>query len=176
MKLYVVRHGETKENKTGMMQGEMDTVLDKRGKEQALSLQPKLKEIDIQATFCSPKKRTLETAILAFPEAEIYFDERLKSRNHGEFQGMSRDQINLEEYWNIKKNVQYTKAESVGSLMNRVVDFLDEIKAKYQDKNVLIVTHSGITRVLHYYFNGIPEDGNLMGYESTNASLEEYEY
>ncbi len=176
MKLYVLRHGETKENQTGMMQGEMDTVLDKKGKEQALSLQPVLKEMDIDIIFCSPKKRTTETAILACPNAKIHFDDRLKSRDHGEFQGMSRHEINLHDYWNIKKNMQYERAESVGDLMNRVVDFLKFLKENYDDKKVLIVTHSGIVRILYYYFHGIPEDGDLLEYESTNASLEVYEY
>lgn len=176
MKLYVLRHGETEENKTGMMQGEMDTVLNKKGKEQALSLQPTLKEIGIDVIFCSPKKRTLETAILAFPTAKIHFDDRLKSRDHGEFQGMSRNEINLHDYWNIKKNIQYERAESVGHLMDRVVDFLNFLKENYDDKKVLIVTHSGIVRILYYYFHGIPEDGDLLEYESTNASLEAYEY
>ena len=174
MKLFVARHGETKENVTGMLQGNMDTILDEKGKKQALELGKKLEKLDIDLIFCSPKKRTLETAILAYPESEIIFDERLKSRNHGEFQGKSRDEINLEDYWNIKKNIQYESAESVKDLFDRVKNFIEELKIKYNDKNILIVTHSGIVRVLYYYFNGIPEDGSLLGYESTNASLEEY--
>lgn len=175
MKLFVVRHGETKENKSGMLQGNMDTILDGKGKKQALDLNTTLKNKQIDMVFCSPKKRTLETAILAYPKSDIIFDDRLRSRNHGEFEGKSRTEINLEDYWNIKKNIQYDKAESVGNLLNRIQDFIYDIKQKYQDKNVMIVTHSGVVRILHYYFNGFPEDGNLLGYESTNASLEEYE-
>lgn len=174
MKLLVARHGETKENVIGMLQGNMDTILDEKGKKQALELGEKLENLDIDLIFCSPKKRTFETAIIAYPESKIILDERLKSRNHGEFQGKSRNEINLEDYWNIKKNVQYESAESVKDLFNRVKNFIEELKIKYSDKNILIVTHSGIVRILYYYFNGIPEDGSLLGYESTNASLEEY--
>ena len=53
--------------------------------------------------------------------------------------------------------------------------YLNDIKTNYKDKNILLVTHSGICRILYYYFNGIPEDGNLIGYESTNCSFEKYE-
>ena len=106
---------------------------------------------------------------------EKVYDYRLLSRDHGEFEGLRRDEINLSEYWNIKKNIQYERAESVGSLFERVESLLRDIKIKYEGKNVLLVTHSGICRVLYYYFNGIPEDGNLLEYESHNCSFEQYD-
>ena len=34
MDLYVIRHGETNENKTGIMQGNMETLLNENGKKQ----------------------------------------------------------------------------------------------------------------------------------------------
>lgn len=175
MKLFVLRHGETKENQTGMMQGNMDTVLDEKGINQALSVRDKVLNSNIDLVICSPRKRTLKTAELAAPNIPLITDERLRSRNHGEFEGMSRDEININDYWNLKKNNQYIKAESVKDLYDRVDSLLKEIKEKYNDKNVMIVTHSGICRILYYYFNGIPEDGNLMGYQSHNCSFEQYE-
>ena len=175
MKLYVLRHGETNENITKVMQGNMETYLNETGKAQAISVRDKVKEAGIDLVISSPKIRALETARLAAPEVDIIEDERLLSRNHGEFEGMTRDQINLHEYWNIKKNVQYERAETVGELFNRISSLLNDILEKYNDKTVMIVTHSGITRVLYYYFNGFPEDGDLTEYESTNCSFEEYE-
>lgn len=175
MKIFVLRHGETEENTTGVMQGNMDTVLNEAGKNQAIGVREKVKNANIDFIICSPKKRAHETALLAAPGVPIFFDERLLSRNHGEFEGKRRDEINLEEYWNIKKNNQYEKAESVSTLFNRISSLLNDISIKYPDKKVMLVTHSGICRVLHYYFNGFPEDGDLMEYESYNCSFEEYE-
>lgn len=175
MKLYVIRHGETKENKTGIMQGNMDTELDEKGKEEARGLIEKVKEANIDIVVVSPKKRTIETADIVAPNIEKVYDYRLLSRDHGEFEGLRRDEINLPEYWNIKKNIQYERAESVGSLFERVESLLRDIKIKYDGKNVLLVTHSGICRVLYYCFNGIPEDGNLLEYESHNCSFEQYD-
>lgn len=175
MKLFVLRHGETEENKTAMMQGNMDTVLNENGKKQAADVRDKVLQSNIDLVIISPKKRTLETALIAAPNIPYIIDDRLRSRNHGEFEGLSRKDINIEEYWNIKKNHQYIKAESVKDLFKRVESLLNEIKEKYNDKNILIVTHSGICRVLYYHFNGIPDDGNLMKYISTNCSYEEYE-
>lgn len=175
MKIFVLRHGETNENVTGMMQGNMDTVLNEKGCSQALSVKNKVLESNVDLVICSPRKRTIKTAELAAPNIPIIIDERLKSRDHGEFEGTKRIDMNLNDYWNINKNIQYLKAESVKDLFDRVDSLLKEIKEKYNDKNVLLVTHSGIVRVLHYYFNGIPEDGDLMKYESHNCSFEQYE-
>lgn len=175
MKLYVIRHGETAENINKIMQGNMETVLNEVGKKQAMSLREKVKNANIDIVISSPKKRAIETADLAAPGIPYKTDDRLLSRDHGEFQGMARGDINLEEYWNIKKDIHYVKAESVGSIFNRVSSLLNDISINYSDKNVLLVTHSGICRVLYYYFNGFPEDGDLTEYESTNCSFEEYE-
>jgi len=175
MKLYVLRHGETNENITGIMQGNMETVLNEVGKSQAKSVRNKVKEAGIDLVISSPKKRTVETAEIAAPNIPIILDDRLLSRNHGEFEGMQRNQVNLQDYWNIKLNKQFEKAESMGEIFNRVSSLLNDISINYSDKTVLLVTHSGITRVLYYYFNGFPEDGDLTEYQSTNCSFEEYE-
>ena len=45
MYLYVVRHGETAENTRAIMQGNMDTVLDEKGKLQAKEAKEKLKGV-----------------------------------------------------------------------------------------------------------------------------------
>lgn len=174
MNLFVLRHGETNENITGMLQGDMDTVLNEKGIEQALSVRNKVLENNIDLVISSPRKRAIKTAELAAPNIPLIIDDRLRSRSHGEFEGKSRDEINIRDYWNIKKNIQYLKAESVKDLFDRVESLLKEIKGKYNGKNVLLVTHSGIVRILYYYFNGIPEDGDLLEYESHNCSFEHY--
>ena len=153
MELYVVRHGETNENKCKMMQGNMDTLLNETGRNQALEVRKKLENTKIDLIISSPKSRALETAkIISDGRIPIITDNRLLSRDHGEFQGKTRNEVNLENYWNIKINEQYEKAESVGHMFDRIVDLLNDIKKNYSDKTVLITTHSGICRILYYYF------------------------
>lgn len=175
MTIYILRHGETEENTKGIMQGNMETLLNERGREQARSVREKVREAGIDLVISSPKVRAKETAILAAPGVELLEDERLLSRNHGEFEGMQRNEVNLHDYWNIKKNIQYERAESVGEIFNRVSSLLNDISQKYSDRTVMLVTHSGLTRVFYYYFNGFPDDGDLTEYESTNCSFERYE-
>ncbi len=175
MKIYVLRHGETEENTKGIMQGNMETLLNETGRNQAMSVRDKVRDAGIDLVITSPKVRAKETAILAAPGIEMIEDKRLLSRNHGEFEGLRRNQVNLNDYWNIKKNIQYEEAESVGEIFNRVSSLLNDISINYSDRTVMLVTHSALTRVFYYYFNGFPEDGDLMEYESHNCSFEEYE-
>ncbi len=42
--------------------------------------------------------------------------------------------------------------------MERVFRGLDTIKEKYQDKNILIVTHASVTRCISAYFSGLKEN------------------
>lgn len=179
MKIYVVRHGETAENKTGMLQGNMDTILDEKGVEQAKVAAQKLKGKGIDLIYSSPKSRTKKTAQIIADEigdVPIKYDMRLKSRDHGEFQGMARKDINLPEYWNWNLDKRYQKAENVRDLYHRIDEFMTMLNHKYKDKTILIVTHSGVCRVLHFYFNGIPKDGDLLHpYEAINGLIEEYD-
>lgn len=174
MKLYVLRHGETEENTNGIMQGNMDTKLNENGRKQAENLVEIIKQKNIDLIISSPKDRTIETAKIVAPNVPMITDDRLLSRDHGEFEGMKRDEVNLNDYWNIKKNLKYERAERISSMFNRISSLLEDILEKYKDKNILLVTHSGICRILYYYFNGFPEDGDLLGYESYNCSFEEY--
>lgn len=175
MNLYIVRHGETNENIGKIMQGNMDTLLNERGKQQAHEASLLLKDIDFKQVYSSPKSRTKETAMI-LNKGNIIYDNRLLSRNHGEFEGLRRDEINIKDYWNYNSNTKYLKAESVKDIYNRIDSFLKELKTKYSDNdNILIVTHSGICRVLYYYFNGIPEDGDMYHtYQAVNGKIEKY--
>lgn len=176
MKLYVLRHGTTDGNQKEMLQGNLDIPLNDFGKSQAIARREEIAKLNIDQIFCSPKLRTKETAELAAPGIPISFDDRLLSRDHGEFQGLTRGEVDLDSYWNMNLNCQYERAESVTHIYNRVAEFLRELKAKYPDQSILIVTHSAIIRCIYYYFNEIPEDGSLLPYESRTASLEAYEY
>ena len=61
-------------------------------------------------------------------------------------------------------------------ICERVWDLLDEIKEKYKDKNILLVTHGGTCRAINAYFNGIDEDGYVQSVKINNCEIKEYEY
>lgn len=177
MKLYVLRHGETEGNVQGIMSGHRESYLTENGREEARKVRDLIQDKHIDMIIASPLIRTKETAeIVSNGSIPIIYDDRLKSRNHGEFAGMKRDSVNLKDYWNYKINKQYEKAESARDIYHRAEDILKDIKKEYSNKTVLLVTHSGICRMIYYYFHGIPEDGDMLsGYKAVTGRLEEYD-
>jgi broad specificity phosphatase PhoE len=66
--------------------------------------------------------------------------------------------------------------ETLPELFNRVHLFLDEIKIKYDDKSILLVTHGAVARAIQFYFEEIPEDGMLLKIAGQkNCEIKEYE-
>ena len=65
--------------------------------------------------------------------------------------------------------------ENIQDLYHRVGSFIEFLKKEYPNGTVLIVTHSGVCRTLYYYFNGIPENGDMLdGYEAETGRVEIY--
>lgn len=175
MKLYVVRHGETLENANDCLVGRINSSLTIEGINQAKVVKEKFKDINIDLIVSSPLDRCKQTAeVISDNIIPIIYSDKLLGRDHGEFTGKPKSSMNFDEYWNYNKNIQYEKAESVKDLYDRVDNLIKELKVEYKDKNIIIVTHSGIMRILYYYFKGIPEDG-ILG-EVTIRNCEVYEY
>lgn len=176
MKVYIVRHGETVENANNCLVGRRNSDLTKNGVEQAKEVAKYFNDKKIDLIISSPLNRCKTTAeIISRGNIPIQYTEKLLGRDHGEFTGMPRESINFDEYWNYNKDIQYEKAESVKTLYNRVVSVIEELQEEYQDKSIIVVTHSGVIRILYYYFQGIPEDGILSEVEIKNCSVFEYD-
>lgn len=176
MKLYITRHGQTDGNVNKIMDGIRDIDLNKTGIEQAEKTRDILKDIKFDLIICSPLIRTKHTMeIININNYPVIFDERIIERDCGEFTGKSFESLDRDLYWNYHDKTIYEKAENIEHLFSRVYVFLDEIKEKYKDKNILLVTHEGVTKTINCYFNGVPEDGNLQALGLNNCEVKVYE-
>ncbi|KAF8912028.1 histidine phosphatase superfamily [Gymnopilus junonius] len=82
-RIYLVRHGETQENRDGVIQGQMDTMLNEMGQEQARKVGERFREVKIDRLFSSDLKRARRTAeeILAYhPEVLLEEQPALRER------------------------------------------------------------------------------------------------
>lgn len=57
----------------------------------------------------------------------------------------------------------------------RILDFLNDIKKKYEGKTVLIVAHGGVAKVLKAHLYGMPESNNLSEIGMKNCEIIEAE-
>lgn len=175
--IYFVRHGQTDWNKEKVMQGQTDIPLNETGKEQAREQGKKLKDIVFDYVYCSPLTRTRQTLenLNIKSKTEVIFDDRLKERNYGEFEKTPKSSFDYNKFWDYTANKKYVKAESCQDFFARVISLFDEIK-DYGNKNVLIVTHAGITKVAKCYFDNWLKDDAIGPYLPNNAEILEYNY
>ena len=115
MRLLVVRHGRTDWNDLKKVQGLADIELNETGKMQAKEVAKSLEDENIDLIICSPLKRTRQTASIINEEKniDIIYDDRIKERDFGEFEGMSNTEFDYEAFWSYKQNLQYQKAENI---------------------------------------------------------------
>ncbi len=175
--LLFVRHGQTDNNVKKIFAGQIDSPLNANGTMQAKEIAEVLKDKAIDIAFCSPLKRASQTMaeIAKFHKnMEICYDSRLTERGDGKLEGQPIDERD-DERWNMKNWSNPEYGETLESAYSRVADFLDEICSKHADKNILVVSHYGIGRLISCYFNGFPNDGNLKNIKIKNSSLLEFD-
>lgn len=176
MVLYLVRHGETEKNKYGLVQGQTEADLSLKGIKEAEQLQELIASLNIDVVISSPLRRAKDTAkIITNNKYPINIDDRIIERNWGLCEGISVENVDTVKCWNFYINTDDNKIECVQDFMKRLSEFLEDIRLKYNDKNVLVVTHSAVLRGMHYLINGIPEDGDMSKIDIPNLRIIEYE-
>ena len=172
MKIYVIRHGQTNVNLEGKINALNDEDLNQTGIFQAKEVGKKLGNIDYDFIIASPLTRTKHTAMLLNTKGKpIIYDDRIIERDAGIYTKQPVKDMDSEDWWNVNPKLDYKTAESVKNVLNRTYNFLEEVKVRYKDKNIILVTHGGISRAISCYFCGIPADGNLECYKQDNCDI-----
>jgi len=143
MKLIVTRHGETEENKLGILQGHMPGTLSKEGVQQAKKLALRLKDEKIDLIYSSDLKRAKDTTkeIIKFHKnTPVFYIKELREGDNGSYEGKKRTEVDLNHF--------PEDAESLENMMKRIGGFLDKLYQENKDKTILFICHGGIKRSL----------------------------
>ena len=155
MKLIVIRNTEAPSNVNYVVGGRSNESLTKKGIIQAKALRKKLEKINYDVIITSPVNRAVETAnIVNYKNIPLIKDERITERDSGDLLLKDRNLVNKTEWNSMEKLRTDDGAETLLSLINRANDFIEEIRKKYENKTVLIVTHNSISRALWMIKNG----------------------
>jgi len=173
MKLYVMRHGETITNQIHLISGNNETDLTENGIKQAKQARKYLENIEFDYVFTSPLSRARITAS-HITNKSIIIDKRLIERDYGSFDLKRKCDVDYDGFWNYHTNL-INDGENIKDILKRVENLITDLKNKYPDKNILLVTHSGVARAIHYYITGIPKDGDLTTLEIPNCAVRVYE-
>ena len=172
--VYLVRHGQTDWNLFRKFNGVTDTLLNQTGIAQAKLQAENLRSVSFDACFCSPRTRARQTCEIIY-QGPIVFDDRLVEINAGEFEGADQtDAETMKLLWQAVMSGD-KGTESFKDFMKRNCDFCDMVVEDHKDKNVLIVTHGVIARLINYYFNGKPNGYDFLPSVVKNGGLLTFE-
>lgn len=160
--IYLVRHGESEWNVAGLMQGKTSGVpLTKMGINQARELEQRFEAVKFAAIFSSDLLRARQTAqIVAFRrKLAVVTSRAIRERSFGQYEGtdLSKYQADLKQTLRQfdalsdrgKFKFKFPHGiEGIGTTVSRVIIWLREISVAYPGKNVLIVAHGGVLRLL----------------------------
>lgn len=156
--LYIVRHGETEWNSIGKQQGHLDSPLTKRGVQQAAALSEGLVGKGIKHIYSSDLGRAFETATIINKKLNLIIktDKRLRERNLGVMQGLSKSEFKEQYYSEWDKFIsgdpeyRFPKGESAMQRFERTTECINDIANKHLGEVILIVTHGGVLSGLFY--------------------------
>lgn len=165
-KLYVFRHGQTEFNANKIFTGWQDSKLTELGIEQAQVLARLLlgKQINIAyQTRLSRSQDTLKEVLVLHPECkEIITDDRMIERSYGDLAGKTHLSI-IEKYgeeqfkvWHRDYFIAPPGGESFVDVEKRVQSFIEDIKHKYQGKDlgIAISAHGNSIRIMRKLMEG----------------------
>jgi broad specificity phosphatase PhoE len=160
----LARHGETEWNRTHRWQGFTGPPLNDLGRRQADELAAKLEACEIHAIYSSDTVRAVETAEIVGARLglEVAQDPRLREVNFGEWEGLTRHEINARfagafREWDACKLAAPTGGESDATMAERVVEALSEIAGRHDHERVLVVTSGGPIRAVQAHASGIDQ-------------------
>lgn len=163
VRLCLVRHGETAWNAEHRLQGWTDIALNAKGERQAQALAHELRGLAFDAIVSSPLQRAWRTAqpvAAARPQVPFLADERLRERHHGDWQGLTRDEIARRDPAQHAllqarcPGYQPPKGESVETFSARVAEALAALATAHAGRTVLAVAHGGVLDMVYRLATG----------------------
>lgn len=168
-RLVILRHGQTEWSETGQHTGTSDIPLTAVGREQALSVAPRLTHLNLVAAATSPLLRASETADLAGLE-NISTDHDLSEWDYGAYDGLTTAEIRTDRPgWEIFRD-GVPNGESLAEVATRADRVVRWVSAL--DGDVIVVTHGHFARVLAArWLELAPEHGKIFALSPAALSV-----
>lgn len=156
LKLYFLRHGETPSSQTGTFCGRLDIDLTPEGLLMAKDFAEAYHTLPWTAIYCSPLRRTVETAtpLCDRIHGELQLREGLKEIAYGNWEGKTPAEVSRDHHddyvrwladpgWNAPSG-----GEKGIDIARRSSEVLEEIEQTYDEGNILVVSHKSTLRIL----------------------------
>lgn len=174
--VYLVRHGETDDNVSGIPQGLRDVLPNERGRVQEQAVARWFEDRELAAIVSSPLTRTLNMArsIAEGRSLEIETDDRLVEFDQGDLDGLPIAEIR-ERYpefiarWRDEDptDLRMPGGETYGEVQARMVSAIDDAAAVHVGESVAIVSHNLAIKSALCHAMGVP----LAGFRRIRTDL-----
>ena len=170
----LLRHGEVEGD--AVYRGSTDDSLTDAGWQQMVTALHDKKGWDF--IISSPLQRCREFAELVAEEDEIELEinNSFQEIDFGLWEGLSPDKIMKEEaeklksWWQSPTRVTPPEGEDFHEFQARILKSLKQLISDNKGKNILLITHAGVIRVILMYVLGMQEE-NLFRINVDNASF-----
>ena len=158
--VYLVRHGQTPLNESGVLRGLLDPPLDEAGHLQAGRLGAVLGPQMPSVIVASPLLRARQTAqpIADRADREVTTDARLLDRDYGQWTGTDREAVVAQ--WGSVDDAP--GVEPLPVVRERAVRGLTDIVRRSRGGTAVVVTHDAVNRQLLVTFDGGLEDPGTL--------------
>jgi probable phosphoglycerate mutase len=158
LNVLIARHGQSEWNATGRWQGQADPPLSDLGRAQASGAAGQLGGFD--AIIASDLDRALTTAMIIADRlgiGPVLVEPALRERHAGEYQGLTRDEIDARFPGNLDAGIWPPGWEPDTEVHARVDDALERVRLEIGTGDVLIVSHGGVIYSLESH-HGAPHE------------------
>ncbi|MDD3284927.1 MAG: histidine phosphatase family protein [Patescibacteria group bacterium] len=182
LKIYLTRHGQDKDNANGILNGRRNEDLTEIGINQAKELVGKIKTLNIHFDFVysSPLIRTYHTAEIICEDLKLDNSIKLDELIERDFGIMTGNKVSdieklcAPDIIKSKRIVYFLyvpKCESFEELQIRANKFLDFIKNKHKNGNILLVTHGDFGKMLYACYYNLKWEDVFVNFEFGNSEL-----
>jgi len=178
-RVYLIRHGSTSLSAEDRFSGGTEVDLSDEGRWQAACLAKRLADDQISAIYCSPMRRTVETAsIICQPYSYTPIQrDGLREIHHGRWETRSRSDVETlfpEEYASWQED-PFTFAPEGGEsgvmVMARALPVIREVVLKHKGETVAVVSHKATIRLVLSSLLGIDARGYRDRLDQSPACL-----
>lgn len=162
-RLTLIRHAATEWNEVGRFQGHLDSEISDIGNQQLTLLKNRFENTELDYLFSSDLPRAAKTGreLAKVTGAELFLDPRLRERNFGLFEGLTKEEIRLrfadkfDTFNETYGEKDIPNGESYSEFEFRIVRTAHHYLSQRGGKSTILVTHGGWIRCLTRLFLGM---------------------
>lgn len=178
MKVYVIRHGQSASNKSGVRNGQTNVPLTEVGYNDARKAGEKIHGVKFDKIFSSDLIRAIETAKTAIPGCEPEQYKEIREIDVGKLAGHTPDECRslFENYDrnNIDHNYLPYGGEDSNMIAARISSFMNMLEGLKNCDNVAVFAHHGAICYMVRYILEYPVSRTKFSVDNGSVNVFEY--